>query len=147
MLERARPMLDLTRYHFVRELGDFVLFGTWIYHADLDDDEPALVIVPSRRALHGTVPCVIALSAAFRYTDPRHLAAVSLEFAKALGFDDTLMSSASKIGNMIHDHLLDLIKMPENPTDTIVGATANVDFGDGRKRTIEILDHVPQAQA
>ncbi|SEH89598.1 hypothetical protein [Paraburkholderia hospita] len=148
MLERARPMIDLTRHAFVRQLGDFTLFGTWVYDADLDDDEPALVLIPTYRTMrHGIRPCVIALSAAFRYTDPRHLAAVSLEFAKALGFEDTLMSSANKIGEIIHSHLLDLIKMPENPTEALVGATANVDFGDGRKRTVEILDHVPQAQA
>jgi hypothetical protein len=64
-----------------------------------------------------------------------------------LGFDGNIMSAAHKIGGIIHDHLLDLITMPENPTEAVVGATANVDFGDGRKRTVEILDHVPIEQA
>lgn len=148
MLDAARPTIDLTRYAFVRELGDIRLYGTWIYDADLDDDEPALVIVPAYRTIqNGIKPCVVALSAAFRYTDPKHLARTSLVFAKALGFEDTLLSSANKIGNIIHDHLLDLIKLPENPTDTLVGASARVDFGDGRTRTVEILDHVPTPQA
>src|SRR5471030_1205345 len=147
MFEKARPAIDLTRYHFVRELGDLRLYGTWVYDAANDDDEPALVLVPERRLSHHTVPCCVALSATFRYTEPTHLAAVSLEFAKALGFHDTLMASANRIGGIIHDHLLDLIKMPENPMDTVVGATANVDFGDDKRRTVEILDHVPTPQA
>jgi hypothetical protein len=146
MIESARPAIDLTRYHFVRELGDIRLYGTWLYHPEDDDDEPCLVLVPAHRT-YGVVPCCVALSAAFRYTDPRHLAAVSLRFAKDLGFEGSEMSAAHKIGSIIHDHLLDLIKMPENPTEAIVGATANVNFGDGRKRTVEIMDHVPVEQA
>lgn len=146
MIEAARPAIDLTRYHFVRELGDIRLYGTWLYNQEDDDDEPCLVIVPAHRR-HGVTPCVVALSAAFRYTEPSHLARVSLEFAQLLGFEGSVMSAANKIGGIIHDHLLDLITMPENPTETIVGATANVDFGDGRKRTVEILDHEPIKQA
>ncbi|WBF05201.1 hypothetical protein [Burkholderia phage CSP3] len=145
-IEAARPAIDLTRYAFVRELGDIRLYGTWFYDAELDEDEPCLVLVPAFRS-HGVVPCCVALSAAFRYTDPRHLAAVSLQFAKDLGFDGNIMSAAHKIGSIIDDHLLDLIKMPENPTEAVVGATANVDFGNGHKRTVEILDHVPVKQA
>lgn len=140
----TRPAIDLTRYHFVRELGDIRLYGTWLYHEEDDDDEPCLVLVPAYRS-HGVVPCVVALSAAFKYTDPRHLAKISLEFARALGFE-SVMAAAHKIGGIIHDHLLDLITMPENPTQAVVGATANVDFGNGRKRTVEILDHVPIEQ-
>ncbi|ULR75116.1 hypothetical protein JC1_44 [Burkholderia phage JC1] len=142
----TRPAIDLTRYHFVRELGDIRLYGTWLYHEEDEDDEPCLVLVPAYRR-EGFTPCCVALSAAFRYTDPRHLAQTSLAFARALGFEDTMMTTAHRIGTIIHDHLLDLIKMPENPTEAVVGATANVDFGDGRKRSVEILDHVPIAQA
>lgn len=145
IIERARPAIDLTRYAFVRELGDLRLYGTWLYHEDDDDDEPCLVLVPAHRP-HGVVPCVVALSAAFRYTDPRHLAAVSLDFARTLGFESNLMKNAHRIGGIIHDHLLDLIKMPENPTEAIVGATANVKFGDGRTSAVEILDHEPIQQ-
>lgn len=145
-IETARPAIDLTRYHFVRELGDIRLYGTWLYHHEDDEDEPCLVLVPAHRR-YGVVPCAVALSAAFRYTDSRHLAAASLTFARTLGFDSDTMMAAHKIGSIIHDHLLDLIKMPENPTEGVVGATADVDFGDGKKRTVEILDHVPVDQA
>lgn len=145
IIERARPAIDLTRYAFVRELGDIRLYGTWLWDEEHQDDEPCLVLVPSVR--HYTTPCVVALSAAFRYTDPKHLARVSLAFARTLGFETNTMAAANRIGGIIHDHLLDLIKMPENPTEAVVGASADVDFGDGRKRTIEILDHEPIKQA
>ncbi len=62
MIEAARPAIDLTRYAFVRELGDIRLYGTWLYHAEDDEDEPALVLVPAVRRAHGIVPCVIALT-------------------------------------------------------------------------------------
>lgn len=143
-LAAARPAIDLSRYAFVRELGDIRLYGTWYHHAEDDEDEPCLVLVPAVR--HCTVPCVVALSAAFRYTDPKHLALVSLEFARTLGFESNPMTAAHKIGGIIHDHLLDLIKMPENPTEIVVGAYGQIT--DGHKtKTVEIVDHVPTKQA
>lgn len=140
---QARPAIDLTRNAFVRELGDIRLHGTWLYHADEDEDEPCLVLVPAAR--HCTTPCVVALSAAFRYTDPKHMAAVSLEFARAMGFETNTMKSAYKIAGIIHDHLLDLIKMPESPTEAVVGAYAQMTDGHST-RILEIVDHVPTRQ-
>lgn len=147
--EAARPAIDLTRYAFVRDLGDIRLYGTWYTWFDEGEsewqDEPALVLVPAYRT-HGVTPCVVALSAAFRYTEPGHLARVSLEFARTLGFDSNIMAAAHKIGNIIHDHLLDLIKMPENPTEAVVAAYGQI--SDGRRtKTVEILDHEPIPQA
>lgn len=147
-IEAARPAIDLTRYAWVRELGDLRLYGTWYTWFDEEEreyqDEPCLVLVPAAR--HCTMPCVVALSAAFKYDNPRHLARVSLEFARALGFDSNLMSAAHRIGGIIHDHLLDLITMPENPTETVVAAHGVISDGH-RTREAEILDHVPMKQA
>lgn len=140
---QAQPAIDLTRFDWVRELGDLRLYGTWLYTPqddNSDEYEPCLVLVPANRR-YGFKPCVVALSAAYKYTDPRHLAAVSLEFAKALGFDSNPMTAANKIGGVIHDHLLDLIKMPENPAEAVVGAYGQINDGH-RTRTVEILDHV-----
>lgn len=146
--EAARPAIDLTRYAFVRELGDIRLYGSWYTWFDEEErewqDEPCLVLMPAMR--HCSTPCVVALSAAFKYTDPAHLAKVSLIFARQLGFDGTEMSAAHKIGEIIHGHLLDLIKMPENPADAVVGATANVDFGNGRRQEVDIIDYEPTKQ-
>lgn len=148
-IEAARPAIDLTRYAFVRELGDLRLYGTWYTWFDEEErewqDEPALVLVPAYRT-HGVVPCVVALSAAYKYDDPRYLARASLEFARTLGFDSNIMSAAHRIGGIIHDHLLDLIKMPENPTEAVVGAYAQLSDGH-RSRTLEVLDHEPIKQA
>lgn len=62
-----------------------------------------------------------------------------------LGMDDC-MSNVHKVGEAIHSHLGDLIKMPNNPTQTIVVADASYMI-NGKKHTAEILDYKPQAQA
>ena len=138
----AKPAIDLTRHAFVRELGDLTLFGTWLYNADQEDTEPCLVIVPRYRAAGTYKPAVIALSAAFRYNDARHCARASAIFAKNLGFDD--LATANKIANMIFDHLGDLVTMPVDPTDAHVVGEATIDLGNGRKRTVEVLDYEQQ---
>ena len=149
IFEAARPAIDLTRYAWVRELGDLRLYGTWHTWFDEEEreymDEPALVLVPAYRT-HGFVPCCVALSAAFKYDNPRYLAHASLTFARDLGFEGNLMAAAHRIGSIIHGHLLDLIKMPENPTEAVVGATANLKLG-GRTQAVEIIDHEPIPQA
>lgn len=137
--------LDLTRYHFKRELGDLTLFGTWLYNDDQEDTEPAIVLVPRFRMSDRTKPIAIALSSAFKYNDPRYLAHASAVFAKKLGFEDS-MTTTHKIASVIHDHLLDLIKMPLEPTDIVVMGEAKIDMGNGVKRTVEFMDHEPKPQ-
>jgi hypothetical protein len=148
VIEAARPALDLTRHHFVRELGEFRLYGTWYYAPtddNSDDTEPCLVLVPAVRSV--TKPCVVLLQHAYKWTNPRYAAQMSLEFAKTLGFDSNVMATATRIHGMIFDHLLDLITLPEDPTETVVGASGSVKFGGGPSRSIELLDHIPIAQA
>lgn len=134
---QAQPAIDLTRHAFLRELGDLAVFGTWLMNEDQEDTEPCLVIIPRYRT-HGFKPAVIALSAAFRYNDPRHTAQASAIFARNLGFED--LASANRIANLIFDHLGDLVTMPNDPQQAHVVGEANVDIG-GRKRTIEVLDY------
>lgn len=143
-LEQARPAIDLTRHHFKRDIGDLSIYGTWIFNDDHEDTEPCLVVMPRYRTI-GVRPCVIALSAAFRYNNPRYLARVAAHFAVQLGFEDEL-SIARKIATLIHDHMLDLITMPVDPTEAVVVGEAHVDLGGGR-RTVEILDHEQTRQA
>lgn len=138
----ARPAIDLTRHHFVKEYGDLRLYGTWLYREEEDDDEPALVIVPANRR-EGFKPFVVPLSSAYLYTYPRRTAAACLEAAKGLGFDGT--QAPLKIANIVHDHLQDLIEIPENPTEAVVGAYGQINDGHSIK-TVEILDHVPVRQ-
>ena len=137
--------IDLTRNHFVREWKDLCVIGTWLYSADQEDDEPCLVIVPRYRQ-HGYMPVVVALSAAYRYNSPKYLANASKQFCRSLNFEDS-MTNCHNIAEAIHSHLLDLLKMPASPTSSIVIGEASMDMGNGVKRTVEFMDHVPLAQA
>ncbi len=140
-----RHALDLTRYAFKRELGDLTLFGTWLYNNDQEDTEPAIVIIPRYRALNGAKPICIALSSAFKYNDPRYLAHAAAGFSRLLGFEDS-MTTTHKLASVIHDHLLDLIKMPLEPTEAVVTGEASVNLGNGVNKTVEFVDHAPKPQ-
>ena len=135
----TQPALDLTRFHWKRDVHDLTIFGTWLYNEDQEDTEPALVIIPRYR-LNGAIPVCIALSAAFRYNDPRYLARTAGYFAKKLGFEDSIVT-AHRIASLIDDHLADLLKMPVDPTEAIQVGEAVVNHGDGRRETVGLMDY------
>lgn len=139
-----QPAINLARNHFVKPAGDLVLVATWVMNDDQEDYEPCLVVVPRYRR-GGFKPCVVALSAAWQYNEPQYLARAAQIFIVALGMEDCL-SNAHKVAELIHSHLGDLLKIPPNPTRTIVVADASVTI-DGIKRQIEVLDYQPLAQA
>jgi hypothetical protein len=143
-MSQSRYAIDLTRHQFVRPSGDLVCVGTWVYNPDQQDYEPCLVIVPRYRR-SGFKPCVVALSAAWKYNEPQYLARAASIFLGMLGMEDC-MSNAHKVAELIHSHLGDLIRMRPNPTQAIVVADASVTI-DGRKRSMEVLDYQPLAQA
>jgi hypothetical protein len=128
--------LDLTRYQWRKEVHDLVLYGTWIFNDDQEDTEPALVILPRYRRGQ---PVAIALSSAFKYNDPRYLARAASIFANKLGFEDTL-TNTHRIASLIDDHLLDLIKMPVDPTEAVQVGEAVLNIGSGRK-TVGLMDY------
>lgn len=130
--------VDLSRHHFMRELGDMVVFGTWVMNDDQEDTEPALVIVPRYRPPSSVKPCVIGLSAAYKYDNPKYLARAAPYIAKALGFEDSLQRS-NKIATLIHDHIPDLVRMPVDPAQAIVVGEAAVEVG-GKRRTVEFTE-------
>ena len=136
-----QPAIDLTRYQFKRDLGDLSIYGTWLWNDDQEAHEPALVVL-SRYRPRGFKPCVVALSAAFKYDDPRYLAHVASEFVTILGIEDS-MSTAHRVASLIADHLEDLLTMRPNPTDTIVVADATIGSGSSR-RSLEIVEYVSQ---
>lgn len=137
---QQKPALDLSRFHFMRELGDLVVIGTWVYSEDQEDTEPALVILPRYRSPSSVIPCVVALSAAYLYNDPKYCVRSAKGVAKALGFKDS-MTMTHKIADILHSHLPDLISMPVDPTETVVVADATVDTGNGGKKSVELLDY------
>lgn len=132
--------IDLTRHSFMRELGDMVLFGTWVYNNDQEDTEPALVLVPRYRHPSKIVPCVIALSAAHKYDDPVYCVWAAKGIAHNLGFEDS-MNTTHRIADIIHSHLPDLVSMPVDPTQAVVAADAEFTASDGKKRSVEIMDY------
>jgi hypothetical protein len=131
--------IDLTRYSFMRELGDLVLFGTWIMNEEQEDTEPALVLLPRYRPPSSVVPCVVALSAAYRYNDAKYCVRAAKGIAKALGFEDS-MSTTHRIADILHSHLPDLVSMPVDPTHAVAVGEASIDIG-GKKKTVEFLDY------
>lgn len=140
MMNQPIHAIDLTRHHFWRELGDMVLVGTWVFNDEKEDTEPALVVLPRYRPPSSVKPCVIGLSAAFKYDDPAYLARSARHIGIALGFEDS-MSRARRIAEMIHDHLPDLIRMPNDPTVTIQVGEATLQMADGSRKTLAVTDH------
>lgn len=135
-------ILDLSRHAWIRELGQLAIYGTWV-GPNIDESEPCLVIVPSaRRTSHETVqPAVVALSAAYKYDDPRYLLQAAIQFNRGLGFTDD-MSNVMKVADAIYDHLDDLVALPERPSfGSSVGAEVRLTDSEGRSHEFEILDH------
>ncbi|CAB4134958.1 hypothetical protein UFOVP275_40 [uncultured Caudovirales phage] len=141
----SKPVIDLTRFHFMRELGDLVLIGTWVWNEDREDTEPCLVLLPRYRPPSSVKPCIIALSSAWKYNDAKYCVGAAKGMAFALGFEDS-MSTTHRIADIIHSHLPDLVSMPVDPQTAEVVGTASVDVGGGKRRTVEFLDHVQVQQ-
>ena len=129
----------------MRELGELVVFGTWVYSEDQEDTEPALVILPRYRPPSSVTPCVVALSAAYLYNDPKYCVRAAKGIAKALGFADS-MTTTHKIADILHSHLPDLVSMPVDPTEAVVIGEASINLGDGKKQTVELLDYEAKKQ-
>jgi len=134
-----KPAIDLSRHHFMRELGDLVLFGTWVHNEDMEDTEPALVVMPRYRPPSTVIPCVVALSAAHLYNDPKYCVRAAKGMAKALGFEDS-MNTTHRIADILHSHLPDLISMPVDPSVAVVVADGVIEGSDGQKKSVELLE-------
>lgn len=100
----------------VRQHGDVGVSFQWV------NDEPAMILFPTRKALPGAGAFVVCLSAAFRYADSKtgapttYLARQAVTAAKMLGFAATDTFAARKIAGVIVDSLPDLVEMPPEPT-------------------------------
>ena len=139
MTERL-PAIDLTFHAFRREKGQLAMYGTWLYNEDQESHEPALVVVNAANP-RKFPPCVIALSAAYKYNEPEYLAAVCKEMVPLMGLQDD-MRTAYEVALFIEDSLGDLLTMPPMPTKEVVVADALVGSGLARKG-FEIVEHVP----
>lgn len=132
--------IDLTRHAFKRVKGELALYGSWIYNEAQEDYEPALIVV-NAHAPRRFKPCVVALSAAYKYNDAQYMAHVAAEFVKLLGLADNV-SMAYAVALLLEDSLGDLLTMPPNPMESVVVADGTVGSGLA-KRGFEIVDYVP----
>lgn len=132
-----QPTIDLTVYRFKKELGEITLYGTWIWNEDQESSEPALILAPTHRRINKIAG--VALSAAFKYDNPRYLVHAAHQLSIELGFEPS-MALTHKIGTIIHDHLDDLVLMPPEPTTERVGADATVMRADGQTKTFELIE-------
>lgn len=137
MSGERKPAIDLTRNKFVRNVGDLMVFGTWIWNEDQEDTEPCLAIMPLYRKAK---PCIVTLSYAHLYTNPRFLESVSRDYAQS--FDMRTEIDAFRVADLIMSSLRDLLTMPPDPTEAIAVGEVVITDG-GKKRTAEILDYQP----
>lgn len=140
---REKPAIDLSRTAFMRPFKDLMVFGSWLWNNDQEDHEPCLVILPSVRRT-GIRPVVVALSAAFKYDDAKYCLNAARLFNRDLGFEDNIQN-ITKVADAIHSHLSDLVSMPINPVEAVVGAHAVVNIG-GKNQTVELMDYQPIIQ-
>lgn len=137
------PVLDLSRYHTRREVGDLIIFTTW-YGARLDLTEACLVITPARH--RHFKPCIILMSEAWRWEptigDPEHSARMAGLYLQGLGM---VMNKKNVINLMllIHSCLGDLLSTPPKPvTATRDIAEATITTASGKKKTLELKEDV-----
>ena len=134
--------LDLTQYHFKRERGDIVVYGTWM-GKELD---PVLVLVPAKR-VGRVIPCVIPISSSWQWSriigDELHCIRTAGAFASLLGLDSLSKSTVYRIMGIIQDELIDVLAMPIKPTTEFVAADAiRTDHDTGKVTHQEIIDRV-----
>lgn len=109
-----RPVIDLSIRHFERRTGPFTLIGTWL---KTETREPCLVILPRFRKIEQSVPCIIPLSSAWRwseeYGDPLWAALTAIGFAKVMpSLDPLKVSDVNKVLDAVRGCLGDLAAMP-----------------------------------
>ena len=128
--------LDLSLQHFHRQVGDLAVTGTWV---GTDELEPAIVIQPAYRKAK---PCIIALSAAYKYDDPRYCAQAARAFGQIMGLSDD-MATTARLADLIYESLPDLLRIPPAPTAERVVGEVDVQAADGSRTTFDMIIHEP----
>lgn len=131
-------VLDLSRYNFKHIKGDVTIYGTW-YGETLEESEPCLCLIPTYRR---GVPCCIALSAAYKYDDPKYLLGASQGICHQLGFSDS-MQNVSRVADLIYSYLPDLVKIPPKPSEGLIHvAEVTLTHESGRKKSIDLIEEI-----
>ncbi len=144
----TKPRLDLDRYHWKRDLGEFTLIGTW--WIDGQRNSPCMVIIRRGEQTHEhTSPCVIMMDDAWYYSpqigDPKVAATAVMNFLQALRLDPHQFTNVVRIHLMIEDHLGDLLSIPpysQPDTGDLIAEVTIKDNKTGKTLEVEIKDDV-----
>jgi len=140
------PIIDLNLRLWQRTRGDITVIGTWL----LTTKRPCLALVPSRiNPTHErATPCLVPLDMAFAWDehtgDPAHTAAMSFQFAAALGLNPMEPRNVFAVTSLVRDALGELLAMPPFPEGE-KEVTADVLITDpetGKTTEAEIVDNV-----
>jgi hypothetical protein len=145
MPKLIKPVIDLTRSHFVKPHGDITVHGTW-YLGDKEGEWPCLVLVPTyRQFTMGWQPCVVTVDLAWIWSeehgDPEFAAETAASFAESLGILGG-MNAAIRVAGVIRDHLGDLLSIPPRPQveQKIVGDFIACEAETGKTHHIAMKD-------
>lgn len=149
--------LDLDRHHFKRTVRGITIIGTWLI--DHDRNRPCMVLIREGEELKTQVPCVVGLDEAYtfdipwRWEDyddgvdyrghPQQAWATARLFAQQLRLDEHDAKTLSRIGDLIKDHLGDLISIPpyRSPDEgRVIGEAILTNRTTGTEREIEVKD-------
>jgi len=149
--------LDLNRYHFKRTVMGITILGTWFI--DHDRNRPCLVLIREGEELTTMAPAVVAMDEAYTFDIPwrwedyrenfdyrghpqRAWALVRL-IATQLRLNEHDAKTLSRIGDLIKDHLGDLISIPPYVAPDnrrLLGEAVLTNRSTGHTREIEIKD-------
>lgn len=140
------PVLDLNLRLWQRTIGDITVIGTWL----LSTKRPCLALVPSRvMPTHDRItPCLVPLDIAYAWDehtgDPADTAAMSFEFAAALGLNPMEPRNVIAVTSIVRDSLGDLLSMPPFPSGEkqTMADVLITDANTGKTTEAEIIDNV-----
>jgi hypothetical protein len=143
-MQVEKPFLDLNKRHFVRDVGDVRIYGSWCG----PDKRPCLALV-SRFQVIGkrTIPFVVHIDNAHLWSDahadPAHIVEQSMKAAECLGLDTRNPRNVVKLSFLIQDHIGDLFAIPplqSAKSDQRVLADLVVTDERGKQKHAEIRD-------
>ena len=121
---------------FIRRKGDICAAFQYV------NDEPAMCLFPAiKRANSGAF--IICESAAYQYTDDRHLISQAMNASEVMGMDNT-KHTVMRIADCILVWMDDLLMMPPKPDDLVEDAAqkalaAEATFTvNGESKTFEV---------
>lgn len=140
-MERGKHFLDLNKRHFVYDIGDVRIYGSWCG----PEKRPCLALVPRFEIIgKQTMPFVVPVDHAYlwweRTADVEHIVTQSMKACECLGLDTNNPRNVVRVSILIQDHLQDLLSIPPLKSEKSVVADAVITDEYGKQRHSEILD-------